>query len=88
MKDTQDFFPFEERILVESTSDLYPCDLCDQMNFPHVSWHCTHDDPAHVTTICSKCLKRLNDLPVFMGSEPKDKGKPVNWEFFDPFDPS
>ncbi len=49
----------EERIMVGETGDLYPCDLCDRVNTPHVSWHCTHDDPAHVTTVCLDCLESI-----------------------------
>lgn len=47
-----------------SGSELYDdyfsrCDLCDELNFPQVNWCCVHDDPAHVTSICIKCLKIL-----------------------------
>lgn len=52
-----------ERIMISDTSDYYPCDLCDELNyFPHISWHCTHDDPAHATTICHKCLTILKEM--------------------------
>ena len=55
-----------ERIMISDTSDYYPCDLCDQMNLPHVSWHCTHDDPAHTTTVCHKCIEKLDRLDVIV----------------------
>jgi len=51
---------FRDRVMFGDTGDYYPCDICDEMNFPHVSWHCTHDDPAHGTTVCHVCLDKIN----------------------------
>lgn len=36
-----------------------PCDLCDELNFPQLSWKCTWDDPYVATNICYKCLRRI-----------------------------
>ena len=38
-----------------------PCDLCDEFNYPMIGWCCEHDDPAHGTSICLSCLKKLNE---------------------------
>lgn len=40
-------------------NDYNKCDLCDEQNFPQVGWCCEHDDPAHITTICIKCLRKV-----------------------------
>lgn len=61
-----------ERLTIEGKSNFYPCDLCDKVNFPLISWHCTHDDPAHVTNICWKCLKELGSHEVVVKANEDD----------------
>jgi hypothetical protein len=38
------------------------CDLCDEVKYPMVSWCCEHDDPAHGTSVCFDCLRKIIEL--------------------------
>ena len=56
-----------DRIIVineKNDSWMDRCDLCDEINYPMLGWHCTHDDPAHGTTICHECLRDLGTILI------------------------
>lgn len=42
----------------EGLSD-YQCDLCDETNYPMISWACTHDDDYIRTIVCLMCISNL-----------------------------
>ena len=38
----------------------YQCDLCDQPNYPMLTWACTHDDNYIRTIVCISCMTKIN----------------------------
>ena len=55
----------EERIDVikkaQKGLDDYQCDLCDESEYPMLSWACYHDDDYIRTIVCLQCIAKLEE---------------------------